>query len=157
MTLRRICADRNAAQLSALGALPVQAPDKDFVDPDPAIESQAVLRTARAEGAVAVLRTSVAPSATMATPGPSIGIGIGGFGGGYRSGGGVGFGMSAPVGGGSIETGFSANASLTDVASGQLMWSASATAPPSADLNRQLDDLSKLLLDTARQAGFFPS
>jgi hypothetical protein len=89
-------------------------------------------------------------------PGPTIGIGIGGFGGGYRSGGGVGFGMSAPIGGaGPAETGYGATASLTDVASGRLMWSARASAPPSSDVGRQLSDLAVLLLDAARQAGFF--
>jgi hypothetical protein len=129
-TLRRVCADRTAAKL-------------------------AQLHDARTAGAVAVLRTSVAPAAALATPGPSIGIGIGGFGGGYRGGGGVGFGVSAPVGGGSVETGYGASASISDVASGQLIWSASASAPPSSDLNQQMASLAATLLDAAGQAGLF--
>ncbi len=153
LTLRRVCADRMAARLAALGAVPVLAQDNADVAP----EMPMLLQDARAIGAVAVLRTSLAPAASVATPGPSIGIGIGGFGGGYRSGGGVGFGVSAPVGGASVETGYGASASITDVASGQLVWSASATAPPSSDLNQQMASLAATLLDAARQAGLFPA
>ena len=56
----------------------------------------ALLQAARQAGAVALLRTQLAPEVVAVAPGPTIGIGIGGFGGSYRSGGGVGFGMSAP-------------------------------------------------------------
>jgi hypothetical protein len=68
----------------------------------------------------------------------------------------MGFGMSAPIGGaGPAETGYAATASLTDVASGRLMWSARASASPSSDVGQQLSALAMLLLDAARQAGFF--
>ncbi len=156
MTLRRVCADRSAAKLSALGAIPLLAPDGGDAAP---VDSAALLQAARDAGAVAVLNTTVAPEVAVASPGPSFGIGIGGFGGGgYRSGGGVGFGVSAPIGGaGSVATGYGANASLTDVASGRLMWSARATAPPSSDVGQQLTTLATILLDSARQAGFFPA
>jgi hypothetical protein len=150
-TLRRVCADRTAAKLAQLGAVPVLAKDAA----DAPAELATLLHDARTAGAVAVLRTSVAPAAALATPGPSIGIGIGGFGGGYRGGGGVGFGVSAPVGGGSVETGYGASASISDVASGQLIWSASASAPPSSDLNQQMASLAATLLDAAGQAGLF--
>jgi hypothetical protein len=143
-----------AAQLSAAGAVPVPASAVDAA-PD-AQDTQALVKAARASAAVAVMRTSLAPAASVASPGPSIGIGIGGFGGGYRSGGGVGFGVSAPVGAVSVETGFGATASLIDVASGQLMWSASATAPPSQDFNAQMNELAAKLLESARQTGLFP-
>ena len=97
MTLRRVCADRSAAKLSALGAIPLLAPDGGDAAP---VDSAALLQAARDAGAVAVLNTTVAPEVAVASPGPSFGIGIGGFGGGgYRSGGGVGFGVSAPIGG----------------------------------------------------------
>ena len=70
----------------------------------------------------------------------------------------MGFGVSAPLGGaGAVETGYGANASLTDVASGRLMWSARATAAPSTDVGQQLTTLATLLLDSARQAGLFPA
>jgi hypothetical protein len=68
----------------------------------------------------------------------------------------VGFGVSAPLGGGGpAETGYGATASLTDVASGKLMWSARASAAPSADIAQQLGTLANQLLDAARQAGLF--
>lgn len=155
-TLRRICADRMAAKLSALGAVPVLAPDNGDVGEATAPTEVALLQTARSAGAVALLRTQISPEVVAVTPGPSIGIGIGGFGGSYRSGGGVGFGVSAPLGGaGPAETGYATTASLTDVASGRMMWSARASAPPSSDVAQQLSTLATLLLDAARQAGLF--
>ena len=153
LTLQRVCTDRMAAQLSAAGAVAVPAA---AVDAAPDVQdTQALVKAARASGAVAVMRTSLAPAASVASAGPSIGIGIGGFGGGYRSGGSVGFGVSAPIGGASVETGFGATANIIDVASGQLMWSASATAPPSKDFNAQMNELAVKLLDSARQMGLF--
>jgi len=155
-TLRRICADRMAARLAALGAVPVLAQDNGDVG-DAAAQGEAdLLQAARRAGAAVLLRTQLAPEVVAVAPGPTIGIGIGGFGGSYRSGGGVGFGMSAPIGGvGPAETGYAATASLTDVASSRLMWSARASAPPSSDVGQQLSALATLLLDAARQAGFF--
>ena len=79
-----------------------------------------------------------------------------GFGGGYRSGGGVGIGMSAPIGGGGpAQTGYGTSAALTDVASGRLMWSARASASPSADVNQQLAQMAAQLMEGARQSGLF--
>jgi hypothetical protein len=155
-TLRRICADRMAEKLSTLGAVPVLAPDGSDAMGAAVPDEAALLQAARSVGAVALLRTQLAPEVVAVSPGPSIGIGIGGFGGGYRTGGGIGFGVSAPLGGGgAAETGWAASTSLTDVASGRLMWSARASAPPSSDLNQQLATLATLLLDAARQAGLF--
>lgn len=157
-TLRRICADRMAAKLSALGAIPLLAADPGDVGDAAAPTEAALLQAARDAGAVALLRTQLAPEVVAVAPGPTFGIGIGGFGGGYRSGGGVGFGVSAPLGGaGPAETGYGASASLTDVASGRLMWSARASAAPSADVGQQLGALATQLLDAARQAGLFGS
>lgn len=155
-TLRRICADRMAAKVSALGAVPVLAPDSSDTADATLPNEAALLQAARQAGAVALLRTQLAPEVVAVAPGPTIGIGIGGFGGSYRSGGSVGFGMSAPIGGaGTAETGYAAIATLTDVASGRLMWSARASAPPSSDVGQQLSTLATLLLEAARQAGFF--
>jgi hypothetical protein len=157
-TLRRICADQMAGRLASMGAQPLLAPDSSDAADAAAPNEAALLQAARQAGAVALLRMQLAPEVVAVAPGPTIGIGIGGFGGGYRSGGSVGFGMSAPLGGaGPAETGYAATASLTDVASGKLMWSARAGAPPSQDVARQLAELATLLLDAARQAGFFPA
>jgi hypothetical protein len=155
-TLRRICADRMAAKLAALGAVPMLAQDSSDAAEALAANEAALLQEARSAGAVALWRTQLSAEVVAVAPGPSIGIGIGGFGGGYRSGGGVGFGVSAPLGGaGPAETGYAATATLTDVASGRLMWSAKASAAPSSDVAQQLSTLATLLLDAARQAGLF--
>jgi hypothetical protein len=155
-TLRRICADRMAAKLAALGAVPVLAPDSSDATEEVTANEATLLQAARSAGAMALLRTQFSPEVVAVAPGPTIGIGIGGFGGSYRSGGGVGFGVSAPLGGaGPAETGYAATASLTDVASGRLMWSARASAPPSSDIGQQLSTLATLLLDAARAAGLF--
>jgi hypothetical protein len=152
-TLRRICADRMAAKLAAAGMLPVLAQDPGDA---PVADDALLLQAARAAGAAALLRTSLTPEAVAVQPAPAISIGIGGFGGGYRSGGGVGFGMSAPIGGpGPATTGWGASVALTDAASGKLMWSARASAPPSSDVGAQLDTLAALLMDAARAKGLF--
>lgn len=153
LTLRRVCAERMAAEVAARGVVPVQAADPgDGPPPD----NEVLLQAARQAGAAALLRTTVAAESAVAAPGPSIGIGIGGFGGTYRSGGGVGIGVSAPLGGaGAVDTGFGASAALTDVASGHLMWSGRASAAPSSDVGQQLATLAKLLIDAARQSGLF--
>ena len=79
--------------------------------------------------------------------------GIGGFGFGSRSGGGVGVGI--PVGGGRVSTGYSANGRVTSVADGRLVWTAKATTPPSSDLDAQLSELSKAVVDAAATSGLF--
>jgi hypothetical protein len=155
-TLRRICADRAAAKLAALGVLPLPSADNGNPGLEVAGDAQALLADARAAGAQVLFRLSITPDLTTVSSGPSISFGIGGFGGGYRSGGGVGVGVAAPVGGASAQTGFAGSASLTDVASERPIWSARATAPPSADTGAQMATLADLLLDSARSAGLFP-
>jgi hypothetical protein len=150
LTLRRLCIDRMTEQLLTAGVQPVPAPD-----PAPPDEAT-LMRVAQSAGAVALWRTTISPEVAAVAPSPSIGIGIGGFGGSYRSGGGVGIGMSAPIGGGGpAQTGYGASASLSDVASGRLMWSGRASASPSSDVNQQLAKMSAQLLEGARQSGLF--
>ncbi len=155
VAIKRICQDQVAAQVTALGATPVKGPETDSSTPAPQPVADPYLPAAREAGANAVLSTAVTPDATVVNPGPSIGFGVGGFGGGggaYRSGG---VGMSVPVGAGQVTTGYAANTTLTDVASGRLMWTAKATTPPSKDVNLQVTDLAKAVLDGAKKEGFF--
>ena len=84
---------------------------------------------------------------------PGFSIGVGGFGFGRHSG--VGVGVEAPIGGGRVTSGYSANGRVTDVPSGRLVWTAKATAPPSSDLNAQMGELSKAVLGAADKAGLF--
>ncbi|MEO7855182.1 MAG: hypothetical protein ABIR94_23465 [Rubrivivax sp.] len=155
LTVRRVCADELAAQVRSAGATPLLAADSaDPVDTaQPA--NPGMLDAARAAGASVVLNAVVAPDASIVSSGPSIGIGIGGFGGGYRGGAGGGLGVSVPVGGGSVSTGYAANGSITDVASGRLVWSAKATAQPSSNVGEQMANLAQALLDSARGFGLF--
>ena len=81
-------------------------------------------------------------------------VGIGGFGYGSK-GGGVGVGVSAPVGGGRVTMGYAANGRVTDVGSGKLVFSASASTSPSSDLDLQLSELSKTVFGAADRSGLF--
>jgi len=155
VSIKRICQDQMAAQMKALGATPVKGPETDTSTPAPQPVADPYLPAARDAAATAVLSTAVTPDATVVNPGPSVGFGIGGFGGGggaYRGGG---VGMSVPVGAGQVTTGYAANTTLTDVATGRLMWTAKATTPPSKDVNAQVADLAKAVLGGAKKEGFF--
>ena len=149
--LRRLCSDQVSAQLVAVGAVPVPAPDVgDAANSAPGGPAPYVA-AAKAANAKAVLVTAIAPNSSVAKPGFTLGVGLGGFGGGV--GGGVG--MSVPMGGTKVETGYAANTSITDVASGRLMWTARASEAASADVNAQVAALSKTVLAGAVKAGLF--
>jgi hypothetical protein len=87
----------------------------------------------------------------VAKSGVTVGFGLGGFGGGGFGG----VGVSAPVGDTRVATGYAANGSITDVASGRLMWTAKATSAPSDDLNSQVTELAKAVVTGAGKAGLF--
>lgn len=150
-TLRRICEDQVSADLSARGATPVFAAPGSVAAVQPGVADAHYLPAARDNGAKAVLSMTVGASSTAVSPGMM--VSIGGFGFGRHSGGGVG--VSAPIGGGQVSNGYSANGRVTDVATGRLMWSARASAAPSSDVNAQLAELSKSVLDAAGKAGLF--
>jgi hypothetical protein len=155
VAIKHICQDQLAAQVAALGATPVKGPEGDNSAPNPQPVADPYLSAAREAGAEVVLSTAVAPDAKVVNAGPSIGFGIGGFGGGggaYR-GGSVGVGV--PLGGEQVTTGYAANATLTDVKTSKLMWTAKATTPPSKDVNAQVADLTKAVLGAAQKSGFF--
>lgn len=150
--LRRVCSDQVSAQVLAAGAVPVQAPDLgDGAAPSAPGGPAPYLAAARAAHAKAVLVTAVAPNSTVAKPGFTLGVGLGGFGG--NVGGGVG--VSMPMGGTKVETGYAANVSVTDVASGRLMWTARASEAASADVNAQVAALSKKVVAGAVKTGLF--
>jgi len=149
--LRRICDEQVAAELSAHGAVPVFAAPGTVAAIEPGIADAQYLPAARGSGAKAVFSVTVGASSTSVSPG--VMVSVGGFGFGRNSAGGVG--VAAPVGGGQVSNGYSANGRVTDVASGRLMWSARASTPPSSDVNAQVADLSKSVLDAAGKAGLF--
>ena len=150
VAIRQVCQDQLAAEVVARGATPVLAPAETPLTADRSIDGQ-LIPSARGAGASALLVVTLTPASVDNSSGFS--IGFGGLGFGRNSA--VGVGVSAPVGGGRTDTGFAANGRVTDVASGRLVWTASAVAPPSADLNMQFSALSKAVLDAAEKAGLF--
>lgn len=150
LVVRQICQDRLASEVAARGASPVFVPPETPIATDRSIDAQ-LLPAARESGASGLLVMTVAVAVhDVSAP---VSIGIGGFG--FGTGGSVGMGVSAPVGGGRVTAGYSANGRITDVASGRLVWTAKATSPPSADVNAQMAELSRIVLDAAGRAGVF--
>lgn len=153
-TLQRICQDAISAQLQALGATPVQAPDPGTNGRQPQVEQ--MLPAARIAGVTAIFSSSVMPDVMVVSAGPEFNVGLGGFGGsGYGSGMGGGVSVALPSTMAQTSAGYAAHAMLTDVASGRVMWSARATTPAQTNLNAQLDELARAVVGAAQQAGLF--
>jgi hypothetical protein len=146
LVLRRVCQDAVGFQLNAAGATPVAAPD---VPGNPAPGQY--VAAAKTAAAKAVLVTSISQSSTVVSPGFSIGVGLGG----WSSSGAGGVGVSAPVGGGAVSNGYAANGTITDTASGRVMWTGRASTPPSNDVNGQMAELARIVVTTAGKAGLF--
>lgn len=151
VVLQRICEDRVMADLSARGVTPVLPAPGTVAAVQPGVVDLQYLPAARGLGATAVFSVTLGLSSQSVSPGFS--IGIGGFGFGGHSAGGIG--VSAPIGGGRVNSGYSASGRITDVASGRLMWTARASTPPASDVGAQIADLSKTLLGAADRAGLF--
>ena len=137
-------------QVVARGATPVFVPPNTPIATDRSIDVQ-LLPAARDAGAKAMMVMTVAVAAQDVSQ--PFQIGIGGFG--FGSSGSAGVGVSAPVGGGRVTSGYSANGRVTDVPSGRLVWTAKATTSPSSDVNAQMAELSRVVLDAAGKAGLF--
>lgn len=150
LVVRKICEDKLSAEVRARGATPVLPPADTQIATDRGIDGQ-LLPAARTAGARSILVVTLAVAATDVSQGFS--IGIGGFGFGRSGGGGVGLGI--PVGGGRVSQAYSANGRVTDVADGRLVWTAKATTPASSDIDAQLTDLSKAVVDAAATSGLF--
>jgi hypothetical protein len=151
LILKRICEDQVVADLATRGARAVLPAPGTVAATEPGSLDTRYLPAARDSGAKAVLSVSLGASSQNVSQG--IAIGLGGFGFGRYSGAGIG--VSAPIGGGRVNTGYSADGRVTDVRSGRLMWTARASTPPSSDVNAQLADLSRTVLDAAGTAGLF--
>jgi hypothetical protein len=146
--VKQMCQDRVSAELRAYGANTALVPYT--ADPTPTRISE----EARAVSAQATFSTKVTPD--FARYGSSSGVQVGvGFGTGFGGRGLGGVGVSAPIGGARISQGYVANASLSDVASGRLLWTGKASARDSTDLTWQIDSLTKAVTGGAQQAGFF--
>ena len=150
VVVRQICQDRLASEVVARGATPVFLAPGFPVATDRSIDAQ-LLPAAREAGAKAMMVMTVAVAVQDVSQ--PFQIGIGGFG--YGGSGSAGVGVSAPIGGGRVTSGYSANGRVSDVASGRLVWTAKATSPPSGDVNAQMSELSKIVLGAADKAGLF--
>jgi hypothetical protein len=157
--LTRLCKDHLAGQVVAAGATPIVAPDVALLTAEGGRLPDIVFEGARQAGAKAIVAVTIAPDATVASPGPTIGVGFGGFssaGGWHRSSGiGTGVGVAVPVGAESVTTAYGAHLTLTDVATGRLMWASKVTTPASSDIAEQVGKLVQAGREAAQQAGFF--
>jgi hypothetical protein len=148
--IKRICQDQVAAEVVARGATPVVLPDTAPAPADPA-SPDAYAQAARSANVRAILTQQITPYGSSMSPGMSIGLGGFSFGGS----GGVGVGVSAPIGGGQVTTGYSANARLTDAQTGRVLWTAKASSPPSQEVQMQLLELTRTVFDSAAKLGVF--
>ncbi len=148
--IREMCQERASAELVSRGATPLVGESSDASVPGARGDERHV-EAARAAGARAVLVQQFLPYGSHLSPGLS--VGIGGFSIGSRVGGGVG--VSAPIGGGQITTGYSISARLAEVSSGRLLWSAKASSPPSQDVPGQLTQLTRTVFASADKLGVF--
>ena len=150
--IRQICQDRVAAEIVARGATPVIAPETVVASGAQAPSDAVYTQAARNAGARAVLTQTIATYGSSVSPGFS--IGLGGFG--IGSGGfGAGVGVSAPIGGGQVSTGYAVNSRLTDASTGRLLWTAKASSPPSQNVQTQLMELTRTVFGSADKLGLF--
>jgi hypothetical protein len=150
VTVRQLCQDQVAAEVSARGATPLFPGPETVIATDRSIDGQ-LLAAARSADAKALMVLTLTPAVTDVSPGFSVGIG----GVGYRGSSSVGVGVAAPVGGGRVIMGYAANGRITDVGTGRLVWSASASTAPSSEIEVQLGALSKTVFGAADKSGMF--
>ena len=154
--IQRICQDQIAARILRSGIRPVMATEADLsaAEGEP-ITDKIFAAARRAEHAI--WAATIAPDITVVSPGPTIGVGIGGFGGSggwYPSSGvGGGIGVGFPVGGEQVNTAYTADMTLTDVETGRLMWTSKITTPASQDMTEQVTQLVEVGVTSAQQAG----
>lgn len=154
--MRLICESETVVELSRLGARPLT--DSRLVGlmtgREPAPEQY--LPAARDAGASAVFATNFRADHWWPSPASAVSFGFGGWSGsGGYSGSGAGIGVSMPVGGAQGAPGLAASGTLVEVASGRVLWSASATSTRSGDASGQIGELVRTLTAAVREAGLF--
>jgi hypothetical protein len=156
--VQRICQDQMAAQMLMSGIRPVMATEADLIAAEGKQITDKIFAAAGRAGANAIWAITVAPDFTVVSPGPTIGVGIGGFGtsgGWHRSSGvGGGIGVGIPVGGEHVNTAYAADMTLTDVGTGRLMWTSRITTPTSQDITEQVTRLVEVGVQSVQQAGY---
>ena len=156
MVIRRICQDRMASEITARGGTPVSAPDTPNEAPGHPLGPEQYLPAARSANAKAVLTHYVTEAGVSVNAPPAVSFGIGGFSYGGGGGGvGTGVGVTTPVGGAHTNVGYAVTSNLLDTSSGRVLWMAKASAPPSGDVNGQLNELTKVVFSAADNAKLF--
>jgi hypothetical protein len=152
-TLERICEDRLAASAQGIGIRVARYElSRDAVE-DPAA-SDVLLKAARAARADAVLAMRLERSYAAASPsGGSVGVGVGGASGGWGSRTGGGIGITLPLGG--VGPALASGTSLTDAATGKLVWSARARGSGAVNEADQVAELSHLTTEALKGSGLF--
>ena len=153
--LGRICLDKLAAELRSRGLTPVLRSDTAPPPATQARDDSRYLPEARAASARAVWVASVGPEANYASnsSGSGLSIGFGGFSFGRSTS--VGLGVSVPIGGTTANTVYAADARVSDVGNGLLLWTARSGSPPSGDTRVQIEALLQRLVDAAATAKVF--
>lgn len=151
VAVERICEDRVVESLTAAGIIPVRASESKPASDNSASANPDRMVAARMAGAKALFASRVAPDSKVVNPGPTVGIGVGGFGG-YSRGVGAGVGVSVPVGSERVDIAYRADMTLTDVATGKLMWTSSVATGASQDVARQMGKIASAGVAAARKA-----
>jgi hypothetical protein len=156
--VQRICQDQIAARMLMSGIRPVMATEADLMAAEGEPITDNIFAAARRAEAHAIWAATIVPDVTVVSPGPTIGVGIGGFGtsgGWHRSSGvGGGIGVGVPVGSEHVNTAYAADMTLTDVGTGRLMWTSKITTPASQDITEQVTQLVEVGMQSAQQAGY---
>jgi hypothetical protein len=152
MTLDRICEDRLAADAQAIGIRVVRSELPRDALADPAA-GDPLLRAARAVRAQAVLamRLEWSGAAVVSPAGGSVGVGAsrGGWSGGTSGA----IGITLPLGGSGPT--LASGTSLTDAASGKVIWSGRARGSGAASAPAQVGELSQVTTEALRATGLF--
>jgi hypothetical protein len=155
LTLERICEDRLAADAQAIGARVVRAELARDTPSEPNAATELLLKAARSVRADAVLAMTIERANFAPAPsGGSVGIGVGGSSGGWGSRTSGGIGISLPIGG-ATGPALAASTSLTDAASGKLIWSGRARGSGTVNEAEQVGEVSRLTADALKVTGLF--
>jgi hypothetical protein len=153
LTLERICEDRLAADAQAIGMRVVRSelPREATADPS---ASEALLRAARAVRADAALVMRLEWSGAVVSPsGGTVGVGVGGGRGTWSGGTSGAIGITLPLVG--YGPALASGASLTDAASGKLIWSGRARGSGAVGESAQVGELTRVTTEALRDSGLF--
>lgn len=154
MTLERICEDRLATDAGAIGMRVLRSDQPREAVADPAV-TEALLKAGRAARADAVLamRLEWSAATAVAPGGSTVGVGIGGGRGTWSGGTSGAVGITLPLGGSGPA--LAASTTLTDMATGKLVWSGRAVGSGAVGEAAQVGELTRLSAEALRAAALF--